>query len=512
MKKILELHSLTKKYSGIVALDGVSLSFVSGQIHSIVGENGAGKSTLIQMITGASAPNHGTIVFDGETIEHMTPLVSQKLKIYAVYQELNLIPELTVYQNIFYGRELKKGLFLDRKEMKKRASEILKSLHSNLDVETPVKHLGMGSRQVVEIAKALVDEPRLILLDEPTSSLPIKEAEHLHEIMKRLAEKGIAVIFVSHKLDEVLKISDTISVLRDGHLISTKHRQKGSWNGVYSISTLVKDMLGKSVIQGMQEESARKEERGENAPGEESESPILELRDVSTQNIHHISFSLKRGEILSLSGMLGSMRTEVLSAIFGMERLVGGGIYINGVKKEMRSPQDAIQSDIGFVTEDRKDSGLYMNLSIRENMRIAYLKNTGSLSYVKNTFLDRRIEEILNKLSVKHSSLDQKVKELSGGNQQKIAIGKWLMSSPSIILLDEPTRGVDVGAKEEIYRIIFDLAGEGKAILMVSSEMEEILRLSHRTFVMNQGKIVSSFGRERMNVEEILKDAANFNV
>lgn len=498
MKEILRLDNISKNYAGVRALKKVSMTFVQGKIHSIVGENGAGKSTLIRVITGAVSTDEGSLFVHGERIEHMTPMKSRKMKISAVYQELNLIPELAVYQNIFYGKELKKRFGLDEEGMKQRSKELLEGLNVDMSVEEKVGNLGIGSRQVVEIAKALIDTPDIILFDEPTASLSPNEAQHLHKIIENLAKRGIAVIFVSHKLDEVLKISDTICVLRDGELISVKEKQK-TWQGIYDIATMVKDMLGKKLSFHHSE-----------TVSEKSQKPILELRGVSTSKVKDIDFCLYRGEILSLSGMLGSMRTEVLSAIFGLDPLIHGEIYVEGKKLLPNDPKSAIAAKIGYITEDRKDSGLFMELSIRDNMGISSLSKFKRGLSIDRVAQETAIVKLLEELNVKYASLDQKVKELSGGNQQKIALGKWLMASLDILLLDEPTRGVDVGAKEEIYKIIDSLSERGKAILMVSSEMEEVLRLSDRTLVMNHGRIVSEYVKKEITVERILWDSSKF--
>lgn len=498
MKEILRLDNISKNYAGVRALKKVSMTFVQGKIHSIVGENGAGKSTLIRVITGAVSTDEGSLFVHGERIEHMTPMKSRKMKISAVYQELNLIPELAVYQNIFYGKELKKRFGLDEEVMKQRSKELLEGLNVDMSVEEKVGNLGIGSRQVVEIAKALIDTPDIILFDEPTASLSPNEAQHLHKIIENLAKRGIAVIFVSHKLDEVLKISDTICVLRDGELISVKEKQK-TWQGIYDIATMVKDMLGKKLSFHHSE-----------TVSEKSQKPILELRGVSTSKVKDIDFCLYRGEILSLSGMLGSMRTEVLSAIFGLDPLIHGEIYVEGKKLLPNDPKSAIAAKIGYITEDRKDSGLFMELSIRDNMGIASLSKFKRGLSIDRVAQETAIVKLLEELNVKYASLDQKVKELSGGNQQKIALGKWLMASLDILLLDEPTRGVDVGAKEEIYKIIDRLSERGKAILMVSSEMEEVLRLSDRTLVMNHGRIVSEYVKKEITAERILRDSSKF--
>lgn len=499
MEEILKLQSITKNYAGVRALSNVSISFRRGHIHSIVGENGAGKSTLIQIITGAVSPSVGELFFENRRIEHMTPIKSKKLGIAAVYQELNLIEELTVYQNIFYGKEFKKGWRLDENAMRNKAVEILDSLNVSIPVDQKIRSLGIGSRQIVEIAKALTENPNVILFDEPTASLSPQEAKHLHHIIRSLAHRNIAVIFVSHKLDEVLQISDTISILRDGHLVSSKTK-KDSWKDIYDIPSLVEQMLGKKLAVSKQTFALASSDI----------LPALEVEGLCNDKISNIGFRLYPGEILSLSGMLGSMRTEVLSAIFAVDKLHSGTIKIHGQKKSIRSPQEAIGAGIGYITEDRKDSGLFMELSIRENMSIACLSQFQRMFSIDKASEERRIITLLDELNVKYSSLDQKVKELSGGNQQKIALGKWLMASLDIILLDEPTRGVDVGAKEEIYKIIQRLSEEGKSILMVSSEIEEVIRLSHRTLVLNHGKIVSEYRQAEMSADRILQDSSKF--
>ncbi len=492
MQPILEIKSISKSYAGVQALSNIDVSFFRGKVHAIVGENGAGKSTLIQIITGAVTPDEGSIRFDGNDVSQITPAKSRQLGIAPVYQELNLIPELKVYENIFLGKELKNRVFLDVASMKKRSREILAKLNSTIDVDQKISSLGIGSRQIVEIAKALLDEPKLILLDEPTASLTVSESEFLHEVIHSLAEQNIAVIFVSHKLDEVLKISDTITVLRDGVLIETKHKD-ANWMNIYDIPTLVDKMLGRKIFSSIPSDHQT----------ETPDSIVLQLENLSSNKVTDINLSLAKGEILSISGLLGSMRTELFNAIFSIDAINAGKIFANGKLVQFLHPIDAIQSGIGFITEDRKDSGLFMELSILENMSICSYNHANPLQFLDQKNERERIVSILEKLNVKYSSLNQKVKELSGGNQQKIAIGKWLIANPNIILLDEPTRGVDVGAKEEIYKIMFSLVKSGQSILMVSSDTEEILRLSDRTAVMRKGKIVAQYAQENISTKNI---------
>lgn len=496
MKIILSLKEISKQYSGVIALDSINMDIYKGEVHSIVGENGAGKSTLIKIITGAIKPTKGEMYFKEAKIEDNSPIKSLENGINAVYQELNLIPELNVYENIFYGQEIKNIWGLDRKAMKKRAIEILDSIGISLDVDKKVKNLGVGSRQTVEIAKALVQDSEIVLFDEPTASLTEEEANKLHKIIESLTRNGIAVIYISHKLDEVFKISDTITVIRDGKHIKTTNIKTEK----YTQDDVIKDMVGRAVLKSNQESTYMMD----------SNVSALELIDVTTDNVKDISLKLRKGEILSISGLLGSKRTEVLNAIFGVDRLKKGEILVKDKPISINNPVDAIKLNIGYVTEDRKDTGLFMDLPLRENTSIVFLKK-----FMKGISIDKKLEKSeveknLENLKVKYSRLSQKSKELSGGNQQKIAIGKWLMEDLDIIMFDEPTRGVDVGAKEEIYRIMFELARKGKAILVVSSEADEIIKLSDRTLVMSQGRIVSEYKKGEITSEKILRDSARY--
>ena len=496
MKKILSLKEISKQYSGVTALDCIDLDIYKGEVHSIVGENGAGKSTLIKIITGAIKPTKGDMYFNETKVEDNNPKKSLENGINAVYQELNLIPELNVYENIFYGQEIKNRLGLDRKKMKKRAVEILNSIGISLDVDKKIKDLGVGSRQTVEIAKALVQDAEIVLFDEPTASLTEEEANKLHKIIENLIKKEIAVIYISHKLDEVFKISDAITVLRDGKHIRTTNIKTDE----YTQNQIIEDMVGRAVLKSNQE-STHAVDKNET---------VLELIDVTTDDVKDISLKLGKGEILSISGLLGSKRTEVLNAIFGLDRLQNGKILIKDKQVNIKSPIDAIKLKIGYVTEDRKDTGLFMDLPLRENTSIVFLKKFVKVLFIDKNLEKSEVEKNLKNLKVKYSRLSQKSKELSGGNQQKIAIGKWLIEDLDIIMLDEPTRGVDVGAKEEIYRIMFELARRGKSLLVVSSEADEIIKLSDRTLVMSQGRIVSEYKKGEITSEKILRDSARY--
>ena len=496
MKSILSLKNISKNYSGVRALDHVTLDIYKGRVHSIVGANGAGKSTLIKIITGAVQPTGGELFLKEEKLENNTPRKSIENGISAVYQELNLIPELTVYENIFYGQEIRTKWDLDRKQMRQRSMDLLKTIGVNLDVDQQVKHLGVGSMQTIEIAKALNSNSEVILLDEPTASLTEEEVNRLHDIILTLKEQGMAVIYISHKLDEVFKISDTITVLRDGQHINTKQREE-EW---YTVDEVIQDMVGKDVLV-MSEDAGSLIDR---------DTKVLELKGVNTSQVYDINLELYKGEILSISGLLGSKRTEVLNAIFGVDPLTSGKILVQGKPVEIKNPGDAIRNKMGLITEDRKNMGLFMNLSLRENTSMVFLNRFFNGIFIDQNQEEIEVKKILNDLGVKFSGISQLANELSGGNQQKIAIGKWLLEDLDIILLDEPTRGVDVGAKEDIYRLMRELTREGKSILMVSSESEEIIKLSDRTLVMSQGRIVSEYYKGKISSETILRDSAKF--
>lgn len=492
---MIKLINISKNYGGVKALENINIEFKEGEIHSLVGENGAGKSTLIKIITGAIQPSSGEIIFQNKKLKDNNPKKSQEIGIKAVYQELNLIPQLKVYENIFYGNEIKKNLSLDKKTMKEISEQIIKELGVNIKPEEIVANLGIGNSQIIEIAKSLSKEAKVLILDEPTASLTEEETKKMHKIIKNLKSKGIAIIYISHKLEDLIQISDHISVLRDGKLIQTTPSN-------ISTDQIINAMLGNNL-----------EKNSENKIGkileENQKNPVLELKNLTTSKIENINLKLYKGEILSLSGLLGSGRTEVLDAIFGKDKVQKGEIIIHQKTLKIKSPKDAINAKIGYITEDRKDTGLFMNLSIRENVSISFLKQFQGRLFINKKKEDIKIENTLALLQTKYENLKQKSKELSGGNQQKLAMSKWLMEDLDIILLDEPTRGVDVGAKEEVYKIINSLAKSGKAILMVSSESEEIIRLSDKTLVMSKGKIISSYKKGEIIPKKIFADSSN---
>ena len=488
---ILRLEDITKEYSGVKALDSINLNIEKGKIHSIVGENGAGKSTFIKIITGAQKQTKGKIFYKGNEITHNNPYRSMKNGIGCVYQELNVIQDLTICENIFYGYEETSKLFLDKKTMKEKSKNILKDLGVNLDVNKLVKDIGIGNQQIVEIAKSLIRNVEVLILDEPTSSLTKKEIDNLFHILGKLKEKGVTIIYISHRLEEVLQISDTVTVFRDGKLI-TKDENKN-----LNQQTIIKNMVGRDL------------HITEYSKDYSSEEIVLKAENISNKSIKNISFELKKGEILGITGLVASGRTELANAIFGVDKITQGKIYINNKHVIIDSPSKAIENGLGFITEDRKDTGLMLEMSIKDNASISSLKN-----FTKGLFINKekqleRVEDILKALKVKYSSIKEHVNNLSGGNQQKVVIGKWLLTNSDIIIFDEPTRGIDVSAKEEVYKIIEKLAKEGKSIIMISSEIEEIFRMSNRILVMSNGQIVSQYKNGDVSSEQIFIDSSS---
>lgn len=491
-KSILKIENITKEYPGVVALKDINIEFERGKIHSLVGENGAGKSTLIKLITGAIDKTAGKIYYKGKEIENNSPINSLNKGIIPVYQELNMIPTLSIVENIFYGNEKTNGLILDKRFMLKRTQELLKEVGLNISPGTKIRDMGIGNQQLVEISKALVRNVEVLVLDEPTASLTDNEIRNLFRIIDKLKKDGVTIIYISHRLDEVLEISDTITVLRDGEVIDTKSPDE------LDEEKLVNLMVGRNLI--------RNERKTEKSP---TDNKVLEFKNVNTNKIKDISFHLLKGEILGIAGLIGSGRTELAEAIFGVDKIFSGEVFIDGKVKKIKSPKDAIKENIAFITEDRKSLGLLLDLSVLENVTYSSLENISKIGIIDKRKEEKLVKDILEKLQVKYSSLGEKVLNLSGGNQQKIVIAKWLLSNASIFIFDEPTRGIDVGAKEEIYNILRSLTEEGKSIIMISSEMEEVINTSDRVLVMSNGQIVSEYKSSEITAEKIFTDSAS---
>lgn len=489
---ILRLENITKEYPGVIALEDINLEFEKGKIHSIVGENGAGKSTLIKIITGAINQTSGKVYYKGKELGNNSPIHSAKLGIDAVYQELNMIPALSIAENIFYGNEKTNGIFLDKKSMEERSTKVLRELGLNISPKTTLRDIGIGSQQLVEIAKALIKNVEVLILDEPTASLTNGEIRNLFRIIHKLKNDGVSIIYISHRLDEVFEISDLITVFRDGEIIDTKEPRE------LTSDQLVKLMVGRELRQSLIVRDKRP-----------SDEKVLELKNINTDYVRDVSLELFQGEILGIAGLIASGRTELANAIFGVDKVLSGEIIINKKVVNIKSPKDAIKQGIAFITEDRKDLGLMLDLPILENTSYSSLENVSHKGIINKKQEKKLVSNVLSQLQVKYSSLGEKVLNLSGGNQQKIVISKWLLSNCNIFIFDEPTRGIDVGAKEEIYNILRELTDKGKSIIMISSEMEEVMEVSDRILVMSNGNIVSEYKRGEVTSEQIFLDSAS---
>ncbi|MCI8464409.1 MAG: sugar ABC transporter ATP-binding protein [Lachnospiraceae bacterium] len=487
----LELSHVKKSYGGIHALRDVSFQLKAGEVHSLIGENGAGKSTLIKIISGAIPDYEGEMKVEGETVHFKNPLEAQNHKIATIYQERSLIPDLNGAANILLGQEPQKNRtigWIDRAKMKERARYYADLVAPGLPLNLPVKKMSAAQQQLIEIAKALSHEPNIIIMDEPTSSLTDKETVLLIEIVKRLREMGKSIIFISHKLKDIFEVSDRITVLRDGAVV-----EHSDVEGVTE-DDLVRMMVGRPIQNLFPKEDV------------EIGREVLRVSHLTrTGKFEDVSYEVHAGEILGIAGLVGAGRSETAMSIFGGDRLDSGEVWLEGEKISIKSPADAIEKGIALVPEDRKYQGLILGMSIRDNMALAILREYSRWIFNDTRGQNQVVDQYMEKLEVKAPSKQQKVKNLSGGNQQKVVIGKWLSVKPKVLILDEPTRGIDVGTKAEIYKLIGRLAKEGVAIVLISSEMPEILGLSDRILVMREGKAVASMDRKDATEEKILK-------
>ena len=491
MGNILEIKNVTKRYPGVIALNQVSFSVKEGEIHSLVGENGAGKSTLIKTITGAIVPDEGEIIYQGKKYTELTPILSSEIGIEAIYQEFNLAPELTVEENIYMGTKVNKGLFIDRKKLTSKTMEILNSLNADIRPNTRIKDLTVAYMQLVEISKALAKNVKLLIMDEPTAPLTENEVEILFQLVRNLKEKGVSIIYISHRMDEIFELSDSITIMRDGEVIKTVAATEITKN------QLIYDMVGRELTETYPKRTA---ECGET---------ILEIKNLCGLSNKETSFCIHAGEIVGLAGLVGAGRTEIARLIIGADKKISGDVYIKGKKVEIRSPKDAIEKGIAYVSEDRKNQGVLLKLSIRWNITLPILKRLSRFMFIDRREENSCVEKYKNMLRIKTPSVNQLVGNLSGGNQQKVAVAKWLASESKILILDEPTRGIDVGAKQEIYELINHLTEEGLGILMISSEMEEIMGMSDRMLVMAEGEIVGELSKQEFSQDKIMRYASN---
>ena len=490
---VVELKHITKRFPGVVALKDMSIGIRPGEIHGLIGENGAGKSTLIKVLTGVHTPEEGEIFVDGQKVVFHNPVQSREAGIACVYQELNIVKQLSVTDNVFMGRAVKKNGLLDYPRMYEEAKQALTTLgHPEIDVKMECGKLGVGQQQMVEIAKAVSLDAKLIIMDEPTSSLGKEEIEQLMETVRGLKAKGVAILFVSHKLEELFELCDRVTVMRDGELIVTEDI------GNMTEDSLITAMVGRTLDNLYPKEFGTK---GEVALKAEHLMEGGVLDDVS--------FEAYNGQVLGFAGLVGAGRTETMRAIFGADPLDSGKIYIHGKEVKIKTPRHAIQNGIAFLTEDRKGQGLVLQESIRNNVILANMKGFTSGLFLNDKKISEATEANIRDLRIKTPSANEIVGQLSGGNQQKVVIGKWVNTDADIFIFDEPTRGIDVGAKIEVYNVMNRLVKAGKCVIMISSEMPEILGMSDRVVVMRGGRVMATVDRDskHFNQESLMKAA-----
>jgi len=489
----LVMSGIHKRFGGTVALRNVSMSAACGEVHALVGENGAGKSTLMNVLSGAVLPDSGRILIDGVPVIMSTPHQANKLGVRAVHQEFSLVPHLTIAENILMGKmPSRHGLWVDWREAHLRARRILGDLgFTHLDERARVSRLSVSHQQIVEIAKALAEKPRILILDEPSAVLSKDELDLLFSLIRRLKTDNTLVVYISHRLEEVFEIADRITVLRDGELVDTVHRSS------VSQSDLIRMMVGRSMEEIYPRRSTK--------PG----ARILTVERLSRDGeFRDVSFSLHSGEVVGMFGLIGSGRSAVARSIFGAEPAASGSILVEEKRVRLRSPHDAVSAGISLVTEDRKRDGLVMSCSIRDNVSLASLWRMSRSIFLDRVRQARLVQEKVQELAVRPAAIDRLVRTLSGGNQQKIVLAKWLLSQTKVLLLDEPTRGVDIGAKVEIYHLINNLVAEGVGVLLISSEMPEVLGMSDRVLVMREGVLVGDLTRAEATEELLLQYAA----
>ena len=491
MNLLLEMNGIDKRFSGVHALKGVHFDLRYGEVHALVGENGAGKSTLMKVLTGIHQPDAGEITYEGKPYAVKNIGESQNLGISMIHQELNMMNDLTVAQNIFIGREAMAGGFIIRDgDMVKETEKLFRHIGINIDPTLQLGKLTVGKQQMVEIAKAISRDCKILVLDEPTAALTQSEIDELFTIMTDLKAKGIGMIYISHRMDEINRISDRITVMRDGEYVDTVNTADVTKDDIISM------MIGRVVY----EDPKTKSEVPKDAP------VVLEVRNLTSgKTVRNVSFQLRRGEILGFSGLMGAGRTEVARAIFGADPYDSGEIYVNGKQVFIKSPEDAVKHGIGYLSEDRKRYGLMLIKSVAENTAISSMERYTRFGLINDRLLKEEAQAENEKLRTKTPSMEQALKNLSGGNQQKVIIARWLIKNSDILIFDEPTRGIDVGAKSEIYKLMNDLAKQGKSIIMISSELVDILRMSDRGLVMCEGRKTGELDISEANQENIMQ-------
>jgi ribose transport system ATP-binding protein len=487
-KLLLKVRECSKRFPGVVAFHKVDFDLYEGEIHCVVGENGAGKSTFIKMLSGALKPDEGTITIHGVEYSSLTPALAHQLGIQTIYQEISLAPDLTVAENIFMGQEpVNRFGFVDYPRLRKESSKLLEALKIKLDVDVLVGSLSVPERQSVQIARAMAMEAKIFILDEPTASYSKNEIHNLLSLVREVTERGVGVIYISHHLEEVFNIHDRITVLRDGIKVASHGKNE------VTIEKIISEMIGRDVSKFYTRDRV-----------DIDYSKEIEFTNFSRDAaVKDVSFKVHKGEIVGFAGMVGSGRTELARLIFGADHKNSGTVTVEGQEVKITNPHEAIQAGLSLLTEDRQKSGLILDHSVEWNTSMVHLSNSPG-HFVNERYEDAQVKHFINAINIKTPSLHQATRNLSGGNQQKVVLAKWLYVNAKVIIFDEPTRGIDVGAKQEIYKLMVELARDGKYIIMISSDMPEIIAMCDRVIVMRQGHIVGEISREKLNEENIL--------
>ncbi|WP_210210905.1 sugar ABC transporter ATP-binding protein [Pelagibacterium montanilacus] len=489
---LVSMKAIDKSFPGVHALKSVSFEVLPGEVHALMGENGAGKSTLMKILSGVYSRDSGTVEFNGKPVEIGSPREAQNMGIGIIHQELSLMPDLNAAQNIFIGREPRTagGLLIDEKKLNAGATELFKRIGLNIDPRTPVSRLTIAKQQMVEIAKALSNESRVLIMDEPTAALNDAEIAELFTIIRQLKAEGVGIVYISHKMDELERIADRVTVMRDGAYVDTLPA------ATTPVQTIIEMMVGREIAHAAPD-----------IPDLSAAEVVLEVRNLNRgREIQNVSFSVKKGEILGFAGLMGAGRTEVARAVFGADPFTSGEIFVHGKKVDIRQPRDAVQAGIGYLSEDRKQFGLATGMDVANNVAMASLERfIGTGGVIDDGKIAGTAREYIDQLSIKTPTEHQEARLLSGGNQQKVVVAKWLLRDCEVLFFDEPTRGIDIGAKNEIYKLLNQLAAQGRAIIVISSELPEILRLSHRIAVMCEGRLTGFLPGGNTPQEEIMK-------
>jgi len=495
---LLSMHGIDKRFAGVPALRSASLEVGRGEVHALIGQNGAGKSTLIKILTGYYARDAGEILFDGKPVDFASPQAAQASGISTIYQEINLVPYRSVTENICLGRERRRFGLLDWRAMHAEAEQLLARFNIRVDVRRPLMSYSTAVQQMVAIARAIGFDAQLVIMDEPTSSLDEQEVAVLFDVIRQLKEAGVSVVFVSHKLDELYAVCDRVTIMRDGRTVRVAPMQE------ISKLDLVTTMLGRELSQALHEGSAHKHQTDVAA------GPLLEVDHLALRRkVHDVSLDVRAGEIVGLAGLLGSGRTETVRAVFGTEQPISGTIRLDGKASNLAEPTDAIRAGMGFCTEDRKYEGIIPGMSVRENLTLALMPHLAKRGIIDETRQREIVDRFIQRLGIRCASPEQRISELSGGNQQKVLLARWLCMNPRLLILDEPTRGIDVGAKAEILNLVRELAAQGLGVLMISSELEEVIEAASRVFVLRDGHTVAALQGDEITEPAVMAAMAH---